>query len=109
VGIGSAILGAARDNIFENRNVLGKYKHVEILADHFAGVPIENVENRRGYVADRMIRANAAQDVGAVLCQELIIDLDRAARLVFGFRSNQLNSSNEAKEKCLRCAPANDP
>jgi hypothetical protein len=109
VGIGSAILGAARGNIFEDRKVLGKYELVEIFADHLAGVPVESVESRRGHVANRMIRANAAQNIGAVLCQELVIDLDRAARLVLVFRRNQLNSSNEAREKRLRCAPANGP
>jgi hypothetical protein len=56
-----------------------------------------------------VIRANAAQNIGAVLCQELVIDLVRAARLVLVFRRNQLNSSNEARERCLRCAPANCP
>jgi hypothetical protein len=58
---------------------------------------------------DHLIRANAAQNIGAVLYQKLIIDLVRVVLLVFGFRRNQRNSSNEAGEKRLRCAPANCP
>jgi hypothetical protein len=89
VGSSWAIVHAGCGNTLENLNVLGKYELVEILADHLAGVPAENVERGRRSVMDHIIRANAAQNIGAVLCQELVIYSVCTAPLVFGFRRNE--------------------
>jgi hypothetical protein len=56
-----------------------------------------------------MIRANAAQNIGAVLYQELVIDLDRAAWLVLVFGRNQLDSLNEARGKTFAVRPRKPP
>jgi hypothetical protein len=58
---------------------------------------------------DHMIPANAAQNIGTVLCQELIIELVRAARLVFGFRRNEGQLLNEALGETLAVRPRKQP
>ena len=75
--------------VFKDGHVVGKNELTQVLGDHLGRLPANDFKTGWRNVADHVVSANTAQDVGTVFCKELVIDLVRASQLVLGFRRNK--------------------